>query len=144
MTGVSHSPSHYQRVLTILEKSDFETRCLPLASLNCDKPQAATAAKDAAYIRCESLQPLIEDGKEVLLVMHSYGGIPGSAAANGLSAVERRQQGLNGGVIGQVFVTALVVEEGETLLSSMGGEWPEVLKPNVPRVFLSLFIRLPF
>ena len=96
VTGAFHSPSHYQKVLTILENSKFETHCQALPCLNCDKPQVATAAKDVAYIRHESLQPLIEDGKEILLVMHSYGGIPGSAAAKGLSVVERREHGLKG------------------------------------------------
>ena len=52
--------------------------------------------------------------------MHSDGGVPGSAAANGLSVVERSQQDLKGRVIDQVFVAALVVKEGESLLSSMG------------------------
>ena len=69
---------------------------------------------------------------------------PGSAAAKELSVVERREHGLQGGAIGQVFVTAMVVARGENLLSSIGGEWPEILKPNVRRVFLSLGIRLPF
>ena len=108
------------------------------------KPQTVTAAKDAAFIRCELLQPLIEDGKEVLLVMHSYGGGSGSTAAKGLSSVERRQQGLKGGAIGEVFVAAMVVEEKEIGLSPLGGQWPDVMKPNVRRMFLSLCIRLPF
>ena len=130
--------------MTILESSKFETHCLPLPSLNCTNPQTATAAKDAASIRCEALQPLINNGKEVLLVMHSYGGVPGSAAAKRLSTVERRQQGLKGGVIGQVFVAAMVLEEGDTLLSSLGGEWPDLMKPNVRQVLLSLCICLSF
>ena len=143
VTAAFHSPSHYQGASTILENSKFETHCLALPSLNCDKPQTATAAKDAAFVRCELLQPLIEDGKEILLVMHSYGGGPGSAAARGLGIVERRQQGLKGGVIGQVFVAAMVVEEEDTGLSPLGGHWPDVMKPNVRRKFLSLCIRLP-
>lgn len=54
--------------------------------------------------------------------MHSYGGVPGSAAAKGLRLAESRQQGLKGGVIGQAFVAAMVVKEGESLLSSFGGK----------------------
>ena len=76
--------------------------------------------------------------------MHSYDGVPGSAAATGLTAVGRRQQGLEGGVIDQVFVAASVLKEGESLLSSMGGKWPELMKPNMRRIILSLRIRLSF
>ena len=144
MTGAFHSPSRYQRVLTILEIPKFETHCLALPAWKCDKPQKVTGAKDAASIRSESLQPLSEDEKEVLLVMHSYGGGPGSAAAKGLSVVERRQRGLKGGVTGQVFVAAMVAEGKETALGALAGKWPDVMKPNVRRVFLSLCIRLPF
>ena len=76
--------------------------------------------------------------------MHPYDGVPGSAAATGLTVVGRRQQGLKGGAMEQVFVAALVVEEGESLLSSMGGKWPELMKPNVRQIIFALCIRLPF
>lgn len=37
-------------------------------------------------------------GKEVILVCHSYGGIPASAAAEGYQVHERREHGLPGGI----------------------------------------------
>ena len=62
--------------------------------------------------------------------------------------MEKRQQGLKGGMIGQVLVTAMVAEGEETALGALGGKWPDVVKPTLRRVFrrvfLSLCIRLPF
>lgn len=82
------------------------------------------------------LQRLVEEDKEILLVMHSHGGSLGNTAAKSLSVGERRQQGLKGGVLGQVFVAAMVVKEGESLLSALGGNWPEFMIKDVGRPFI--------
>ena len=47
--------------------------------------------------------------------MHSYGGIPGSAALNGLGKVEREKNGEKGGVVRLVYVASWILREGETL-----------------------------
>jgi hypothetical protein len=36
---------------------------------------------------------LADDSKEILLVMHSYGGLPGSQSCEGLAKSERERQG---------------------------------------------------
>lgn len=69
------------------------------------------------------LNPLLDDGKDILLVMHSYSGSPGSVAARGLSQVERVSKGLEGGIIRLVFIAALVAPKGASLLSMVGGKF---------------------
>lgn len=55
--------------------------------------------------------------------MHSYGGCPGGAAAKGLSKHERTSTGRTGGVIGLVFIAAVLTDEGDSLISQFGGSW---------------------
>lgn len=61
------------------------------------------------------LLPLLDAGKDLLLVMHSYGGLAGNCSAKGLSKKERSSAGHEGGVIGLVFITAFVAKEGSSL-----------------------------
>ena len=56
-----------------------------------------------------------------MLVLHSYGGLPGGAAAYGLSKSERQGQGQAGGVIGLIYLSAFLIEEGGTLASKLPG-----------------------
>ena len=46
------------------------------------------------------------------LVMHSYGGCPGSAAAGGLSKAARTAAGKQGGIIGLIFMCGFIAHEG--------------------------------
>ncbi len=57
-----------------------------------------------------------EAGEDAVIVMHSDGGIPGSGAATGSSKAERRSRGLQGGVVGLVFIFALLAKEGQSVV----------------------------
>jgi pimeloyl-ACP methyl ester carboxylesterase len=68
-------------------------------------------ADDIASIRA-TLTTLVASNADVLLVLHSAGGFLGSEAMQGLSARERREQGLEGGVMGIVFLAAGLAPTG--------------------------------
>jgi len=92
------------------------------ASCDSSHPDARTVAFDAATIRNGLLLPQILDGREVVLVMHSYGGIPGNAAAQGLSLPERRDAGHRGGIIGLIMLSAFIALTGESLVDCLAGQ----------------------
>ncbi len=118
--GAWHSPSHYHELILRLHKAGYATQCLRLPSVNPDPGTAeqADVANDIAFTREKILLPLVDEaGEDVVVVMHSYGGIPGSGAARGLSKVERRSRGLQGGVVGLVFIAAFPAKEGQSLVS---------------------------
>ena len=90
----------------------------------------ADCASDANYLHDQYLQPLVEtDDKDVIIVTHSYGAIPGSAAAMGSSKRSRTEQGKTGGVIGIVFMSAFVKENG-SISDTMGGQWPPFIEKD--------------
>lgn len=66
---------------------------------------------DIAAIR-SSVEAVIAEGVQVVLVAHSGGGFLGSNAIEGLSAKARTESGLNGVVVGIVFLTAALFPEG--------------------------------
>jgi len=66
----------------------------------------------------------VESGKDVILVMHSYGGIAGSDGLKGLSSLERQKLGKKGGVKALVYLCAFVLPEGISLHDAVGGKDP--------------------
>ena len=72
-----------------------------------------TMADDAAHIH-GIVEALANDNKQILLVMHSYGGIPGTQAVKDLTAKERQEQGKGGGLTGLVYVSSLLINEGQS------------------------------
>lgn len=118
------SPFHYVRFTDQLRLAGYETVSQRLPSCDSVNPKAQSMAVDSAFIVEQLLMPSINAGKEVVLMMHSYGGGPGAAAAKGISVTERRAAGKSGGIIGLIFISAFIAEEGQSLLSSGGGKYP--------------------
>jgi hypothetical protein len=94
-----------------------------------EKPSEATVKNDTDYVRNNYLLPLIEhEHKDVIVAVHSFGGIVGGGAALGLSKTDRVAQKLQGGVLGLIYIAANITHEGQTMFDSVGGQWPPWLK----------------
>ncbi|KAJ4253962.1 hypothetical protein NW762_010361 [Fusarium torreyae] len=100
------------------------------------RPESATAAAEVSQVKGKTylddvavIRDIIEAplaaGKEIILVCHSYAGIPASAAAEGYQVPERKVQGLSGGIKHIVYLAALALPaKGLSLLAAIGGSYP--------------------
>ena len=120
--GAWHSPVHYAELAARLRRGGFPVVSLRNPSVGSNNPNAQSAAGDAASIRNNLLLPQIDAGNDIILAMHSYGGCPGATAAKGLSKQEMAAQGRKGGIIGLIFICALLTKDGESLLSKLPGQ----------------------
>ncbi|RHZ46612.1 uncharacterized protein CDV56_104529 [Aspergillus thermomutatus] len=122
--GAWISPAFYRPFLKALTTAGYPVRYAEYPSLDPADPTSADCKADSEAI-ASVIRPLVEDeGRDVLLVMHSYAGMPGAAAAMGLAKTERRQQGKSGGIIGMVFIAAFLVPEGLSCAGLQGGNLP--------------------
>lgn len=129
--GAWCSPSTYDAFLSRLRHLSFPTAYASYPSLNPSHPATADAATDTETVLKRSLLPLIDDeGKDVVIVMHSYGGVPGSSAARGLSKAQRRGEGKPGGVVGLIHVSGFVLPGGASVADGQGGTLPGWVKEN--------------
>lgn len=103
------------------QRAGYNTSSKQLPSVGSSDPQNQSVPVDADFIRQQVISPEIDGGNEVILLMHSYGGCPGSAAAKGLSRAERTAAGKKGGIIGLIFMCAFVANEGDSLVSKNPG-----------------------
>lgn len=124
--GAWHTPEIYTKVFEHLNAEGYPTVGQALPSVNPSE-RLHGFEPDVLAIRT-TLKKLIEDEeKEVVLVTHSYSGMPGSEAPVGLGRKEREAKGLKGGVIRMVFIMAFVPSEGFNPVKMMNG-WPDFMK----------------
>ena len=122
--GLCHPHSVFDELISCLRKAGYSTAVTSNPSCDPRDPSITDCAADTKVLRENVLLPLIEEqGKDVLVFAHSYGGIPGGGAAAGLSKTTRLKEGKTGGVIGLVYLAAGVVKEGDTVLNTPGGEY---------------------
>ena len=120
--GAWHPTAAYEPFVNALDTAGYSALTVKLPSLNSQDPQKESCSADAEAVRQEIL-PLIEkQEKDIVVLCHSYGGIPGGGAAYGLSKASRVKHGQKGGVVGLVYLCAFVVPEKSSLLQVMGGK----------------------
>jgi hypothetical protein len=128
--GASQNPAHYGYLSHLLQLAGYPVFSALLPSVGNGK---ATAEEDTKYVRDAMLLPVLEhEEHDVILVMHSYSSIPGSAAAVGLAKAERSAQGKKG-VIGQIYIAALLPQggDGKDVVGAFGGQYPPHIRPDV-------------
>ncbi|KAI0883619.1 alpha/beta-hydrolase [Annulohypoxylon maeteangense] len=103
-------PEFYDNITEAVKAKGYEIKGLRLPSVGLkDEPRGIppTLYDDAAFIAKE-VTVLADEGKDVMLIGHSYGGIAITQSTKGLTKGERQRQGKKGGIIRLSYITALV------------------------------------
>ena len=123
--GAWHTPAHFTPFCQCLKQQGYESVVRQLPSVGSEHPEQQDVAADVAFIREQVLEPLLQAGQDIVLLSHSYGGIPGGASATGLSKQERQAAGKPGGVAGLIFLSAALAKEGQTMAEADGRAAPD-------------------
>ncbi|KAL8794411.1 MAG: hypothetical protein Q9195_002998 [Heterodermia aff. obscurata] len=106
----------------------FSVESVGLPTVGCP---GLSVDDDARFLEMMLLRPLIEQqGKDIILYLHSYAGFPGSTAIAGYSKEERLAQGKAGGILGLVYQSAFIPRLGDTILHVSGGDYATWQNPN--------------
>ena len=133
--GTFHTAAHFGPLSRYLESQGCENFAIRLPSIG-ERAGTAGTAEDVATIRAVLTELVCGKGgqdekeasrydlwdsknKEVILVMHSSGAVPGCQAITNLERSLRIKKGKKGGVVSVIFINGLLVEEGESLESTM-------------------------
>ncbi|KAH7034792.1 Alpha/beta hydrolase fold-1 [Microdochium trichocladiopsis] len=120
--GAWHAPGYYKGLINPLRKAGYTVVAPALATAGADDSILGKTLFDDVK-RCEeALAPYLpaeegKDGREVVVVAHSYGGIPGTQFCAGNTVAERAARGLKGGVKSIVYLTGYVLAEAGTKLA---------------------------
>jgi pimeloyl-ACP methyl ester carboxylesterase len=110
--GLWEGTDPFSAVSTMLQSHSYPVTFAPLASTGKPSPGNPSMDDDVAAIRAVLAQLVEEKHQSVLLVCHSAGGFLGPSAMEGLVKSHREKSGLEGGVVGIVFLAGAVAPEG--------------------------------
>lgn len=121
--GASQNPAHYAHLLHLLQSAGYGATTGLLPSIGAQGE--VTAADDADYVRNRLILPVLDIGnQDVILISHSYSGMPASAAARGLGPADRAAEGKTTSVVGQIFIATILPRGGLSVIDSFGGHLP--------------------
>ena len=118
--GAWHPPSCFDSVTTILSQKGYDYRYVHLASIG-ESPPVQSTDPDVQIVR-DIVQSLLDEGKNIIIVMHSYGGVVGSEAMKYFVNEKTGQlQGSNSGakIARLVYLAAFVLPKGGSLMAAL-------------------------
>ncbi|KAF2231058.1 hypothetical protein EV356DRAFT_315830 [Viridothelium virens] len=111
--AAAQPPPLYQPLADALQKAGFPVEIVDYPSAGYNVPKMQNNNADLAATR-NVVSTLIESGEDVIVFMHSYGGIVGTGALQHLGEAQREKEGKKG-VIRLVYAAAFALREGETV-----------------------------
>ncbi|RAH72550.1 alpha/beta hydrolase [Aspergillus aculeatinus CBS 121060] len=119
--GAWHTPDTFDIIRAVLRQRGYESEAVANQSVGAADPSVGLHA-DIAHTR-RVLRGLADQGRPIVVVAHSYGGIVAAGAVEGLGYAPRARAGQPGGVIQVVWMAAFVAPEGKSLFEMLGGKW---------------------
>lgn len=136
----------YENVVEKVTAKGYDIRALhmPSVRLETESPtdrKPPSMYEDAAFIANQAAA-LADDGKDVIIIAHSYGGVPSTESVKELAKDTRQKLGRQGGIVRLAYMTALVPALGSSAsdVLDMGGRPEEDRMSMIPDVGLS-FLR---
>jgi|SRR5690242_7744466 len=117
--GAWHKSTCYSSVINTLNAHGYPTATAELASVGA-VPGLETWAGDISNIS-SALSPLVEAGKSVVVVTHSYSSLPAGEAIKPHLLRTRTAAGKPGGVVHMVYISAFVLPPATSLMDALGG-----------------------
>ena len=117
--GAFHGSECWHLVKPKLEALSYKVVTVSLATVGRDNP-GATYLDDVAAIH-KVILPILDEGKDVIIIAHSWGGIPGVASVEGHSIAERAAKGTKGGIKAIMLIASgVILKRGATLAETNG------------------------
>lgn len=126
--GIFHVAWHMNLLVTELHTLGFETQVLDLPTVNAS-PEPDCYERDVATIKT-AIANQVNANKDVILLMHSYGGIPGTEAACGFGTTTPINTSKPHGVVLKLIYLAALLFKEDTNILSIPYPWPIVAKPD--------------
>lgn len=122
--GAFSRPSDFDLVSNPLREVGYEVHVVHHPS----SPDVLVVPTPSMYDDANNIHRLVErmadEGKDIVIVMHSYGGLPGTQACEGLSRTERLRDSKPGGIVRLLYVGAAIARVGSSLAGTLQTEMP--------------------
>lgn len=116
-------PALYDNLVAETKSRGQDAVVVSLPSVGHTRKPPPNLSDDAAAIVAVA-EPLIEAGRRVVIICHSYGGIPTTQSMEKLSKKARQSTGKAGGVEDVIYLTSVIIAVG----TSNYALWEDVIK----------------
>ena len=99
-----------------LRAAGYETYINALLSTARDAPQQPATLEDDADAFTKIIRPIVDQGKNLVVLAHSYGGMVASQLASELGEERRRINGQRGGIVRLIYLAAIVLPVGQSVI----------------------------
>jgi pimeloyl-ACP methyl ester carboxylesterase len=134
--GAWHGPAAFSSTIHLLAQRGYPSSAVALKSVDASPP-LQNFDPDVEAVR-SAVEAVVSKGGDVVLVMHSYGGIPGSEAMKYFLDGNEGEDGRarRGRVVRMVWICAFVGPVGGCLFEGIGGK-------DLPWFRVDVSFRLP-
>ncbi|KAH8705739.1 Alpha/Beta hydrolase protein [Talaromyces proteolyticus] len=126
--------SDYQPLFDAVSKEGYEINGIHPPTVGSGRRQGrdglAPSMYDDAEAIAEEAEKLANQGKDVILMGHSYAGVPMSQSVKGLGKEQRKALGKPGGIVRLAYIACLVPAIGNSA-ESLLSRFPEPKRPRL-------------
>jgi pimeloyl-ACP methyl ester carboxylesterase len=131
MPGSFSPATIYDEFAKAVKTHGINTRIIkPLSVGKRASLEPGTMSDDANEI-ARVASELLDAGENVILMTHSYGGIPGTQSLQSLSRASRTRDGKQGGVDKIIYLTSVVPPVGASNFDMFQGAMPDFVTVEV-------------
>jgi hypothetical protein len=118
--GAWHSPEAFNSTTILLQNAGYIVHGISLPSVGASPP-LQSFDPDVSVIQ-NAINKVLSSGKDVVIVYHSYGGVPGSEALGEyIKTLESGDKKEGWGIVRRlVYCCAFVLPEGGSLMAALG------------------------
>lgn len=127
-SGAFHQASCMELFIGKLQDAGFPAEAYGLRTVD---NRDAVVDDDTEYM-ISVMTPHLDENKDVIFIIHSFAGFPGSAAISNLSRESRVVRGEKGGILGVVYLSTFVPpSNGVSAFDMLGRTWSPWHEVNV-------------
>ena len=119
--GSWHCPEHFGPLVEVLEGHGYKCVTVALPSTQSPELPPATLEDDTAAVRYAVMSEL-DQGNNVVVVAHSYGGTPANNALKDLDSKSRSSAGASTSVLALAFLCAIPYPANVSFVKGLGGK----------------------
>ncbi|KAF5861907.1 hypothetical protein ETB97_012379 [Aspergillus alliaceus] len=111
--GAFGMPELYDAIVNAVAAQGHSIRALHLPSVGYQSGvKEPPCMEDVVAFSGSEISKLADQGKDVVLITHSYCGMPVTQSTKGLGEIERQVQGKEGGIVRLAYMSSIVLPLG--------------------------------
>jgi pimeloyl-ACP methyl ester carboxylesterase len=118
--GAWHTGACFNPLSEKLKEAGYQT--ISPTHLSCSHdPHPKPLQADSQHFRGIAME-IADQGKEIIALVHSYGGVVATNSLFDLGIEKRKKEGLKGGIKAIIYMCAFIPLKGESLFGTFGAE----------------------